>query len=224
MSSFIGPICSIIWKDLLIELRSKETVVPTLVFVLLVVVIFNFAIDPTPTSSDLVAPGALWISFTFAGIIGINRAATLENEQNGLYGLMLCPVKRDVLYFGKSIGSFLFLLIVEATMLPIFSIMFNLPIIIPRIWLVVVLATVGFTAIGTTFSVMTANHNGRDTMLPILFFPIIVPVIIAAVQATGGVITGDPHADYYRWVGLIVAFDTIFLVLGGMTFGSLLGD
>ena len=224
MRSYLAPLFALVWKDLLLELRSRETVAPTLVFALLVVVIFNFALEPRREVAPFVAPAALWVAVTFAGMLGLSRAFMLELEKGGIQGLMLAPVGRDVLYLGKLLASFLFILIMEVLLLPVFLLIFNLPVGLPALWMALVLGALGFAAVGTTFAAMAANARAREMLLPILFLPIVVPVIIAAVAVTGGALQGDPWSEYSRWIGLMAAFDVIFLVAGAMTFDFVLGD
>ena len=224
MRGYWGPVLAILWKDLLLEARTREVIVPVLLFAVLVVVVFNFAIEPRPALVAVVAPGVLWLAFVFAGAMGLTRTFALEKEDGGIEGLMLCPVGRDVLYVGKMLGSLVFLLIVEALTLPVFAALFNLPIWQPELWLLVVLATIGLSAVGTAFSAMVANTRAREVLLPVLFFPILVPVIIAAVEATGAIIEGDAWGGYSRWLGLVAAFDAIFLVIGAITFDYILGE
>ena len=224
MRAFWRPLLVMLWKDTLLDLRTRELVAPMLVFALLVIVVFNFVFDLRPAIVLIVAPGVLWVSFTFAGTLGLSRTFTLEKEHGSIDGLMLCPVSRDILYLGKLLGSFLFILVVEMVMLPIFSILYDLPFFLPELWLILALATLGFGAVGTSFSAMAVNTRAREIMLPLLFFPIVLPVIIAAVEATGGVLRGDPWGDYSRWIGLTVAFDVIFLVVAAMTFDFILGE
>ena len=224
MRDFWGPVLAILWKDLLLEARTREVIVPVLLFAVLVVVVFNFAIEPRPALVAVVAPGVLWLAFVFAGAMGLTRTFALEKEDGGVEGLMLCPVGRDVLYVGKVLGSLVFLLVVEALTLPVFAALFNLPIWQPELWLLVVLATIGLAAVGTVFSAMVANTRAREVLLPVLFFPILVPVIIAAVEATGAIIEGDAWNSYSRWLGLTAAFDAVFLVLGAITFDYVLGE
>ena len=224
MRAYLGPVLAILWKDLLLEARTREVIVPVLLFAVLVVVVFNFAIEPRPALVAVVAPGVLWLAFVFASAMGLTRTFALEKEDGGIEGLMLCPVGRDVIYVGKMLGGLIFLLVVEALTLPIFAALFNLPIWQPELWLLVVLATIGLSAIGTAFSAMAVNTRAREVLLPVLFFPILVPVIIAAVEATGAIIEGDAWESYSRWLGLVAAFDAIFLVLGAITFDYVLGE
>ena len=224
MSDFWVPVLAILWKDLLLEIRTKEVVTPVLVFSLLVVVVFNFAFEPSAALVPIVAPGVLWVAFTFAGTLGLNRAFALERERGGIDGLMLAPVGREQLFLGKMLASFLFVLIVELVMLPVFGILFNLPLFLPGLWLVAVLSTLGFASVGTVFSAMAVNTRAREIMLPVLFFPIVVPVIIAAVEVTRALLAGDPWSEFAHWLGLTAAFDAVFLVVAGVTFDFVLGE
>jgi heme exporter protein B len=218
------PVLAIIWKDVLLESRTREMVMPILVFAFLVIVVFNFVIDPNPTLVAAVAPGVLWVAFTFAGMLGLNRSFSMEKERGGIEGLMLCPVGRDLIYLGKMLGTFMFILIVEFIMLPVFAVLFNLPLFEPGLWLITVLATFGFASVGATFSAMAVNTRAREILLPILFFPIAVPVIIAAAEATRAVLAGDSFGDYSRWIQLMAAFDVVFVVIAALTFDFVLGE
>ena len=218
MKEFSAKVFAIFSKDILSELRSKEIATSVLVFALLVLVIFNFAFEPEGDMIGMVAAGILWVAFTFAGVLGLNRTFATEKENSCLEGLMLCPVERHIIYWGKLAGSFTFMLVVEAIITPIFLILFNLPLWMPGLALIIVLATVGFASVGTLFSALAANTKARDIMLPILFFPIVVPVLIAAVEATGPVLNGKPWGDISTWLQIIVAFDVIFLVVSALVF------
>lgn len=211
-------ILAVLWKDLLLESRTREIVTPIVVFSLLVIVVFSFVLDPNPRLAASVAPGALWVAFTFAGVLGLNRSFALEKERGGMEALLLTPVGRDLLYFGKMLAAFLFMLLVEIIMLPAFSVAFNLPLVQPGLWLIVALATLGFATVGTAFAAMTVNTRAREILLPVLFFPVVAPVIIAAAEATRAVLAGDALVDYSRWVQLIAAFDVIFAVVAAATF------
>ncbi len=224
MKKSLGKVFAILWKDILSELRARDIVTSVLVFALLVIVIFNFAFEPGAEKIGLVAPGVLWVAFTFAGVLSLNRSFVLEKDKGCLEGLMLCPVDREVIYLGKMLGSLTFMLIVEAIVLPIFSIFFNLPLFMPRLALIAVLATVGFISVGTLFSALAVNTKAREIMLPILFFPIVSPVIIAAVKASGLVLQGEPWGSLSSWLQIIVVFDVIFLVVSALVFEFVLEE
>ena len=204
-------VLAILWKDVILELRTKDIVVSALVFALLVIVVFSFAITPTPQTVAFVAPGILWISFTFGGVLGLNRSMALERESGGLHALMLAPVSRDLIFFGKMLGTFLFMLLVEVAVFPVFAALFNFSLLLPGLIPVAVLATLAIATIGTLFATIAANTRSREVMLPLLFFPVVVPVVIAAVEASTAVLQGDSALD--RWIPFLLAFDAVFLVV-----------
>ena len=224
MSRMYARVFAIFWKDVLSEIRTKEIVTAVLVFALLVLVIFNFAFDPvsgTTAASGTtapIAPGILWVAFTFAGILGLNRVFAVEKENASLAGLRLCPVDRMVIFWGKLAGSFTFMLVIAAVITPIFLVLFNLPLFLPRLALIIVLATLGFTSVGTLFSALAMNIRARDIMLPILFLPLVVPVIIGAVETTTCVLAGGPWSDMLTWLEIMIAFDIIYLVVATLMF------
>ena len=224
MTGYVGPMLAILRKDLILELRTKDMLVSMLLFGLLVIVVFNFAIDPTPRIVAMVAPGILWVSFTFGGVLGLNRSFGLEKDSGNLHGLMLAPVSRDALYFGKMLGNFLFMLVVEAIIYPAFAIMFNLPLLIPGFIPVALLATLAISAVGTVFSAMAVNTRSREVMLPALFFPVVVPVIIGAVEATGMLVGVEDDAGMMRWIAFLAVFDAVFLVVCPAVFGMILEE
>ena len=218
MNKVFIKIITIFWKDMLTELRTKEVVVSVFVFALLVIVIFNFAFGDEANLVETAAPGILWVALTFGGVIGFNRIFAVEKEKSRLEGLMLCPMDRAVIYWGKLVGSFTFMLAVAIVVTPIFLALFNLPLFLPRLALIIVLAIIGFAAVGTLFSAVAINTRARDIMLPILFLPVVVPAIVAAVKATAPVLAGRPWADMLTWLQIIIAFDIIYLVIATLVF------
>ena len=218
MRGYLGPVIALVWKDILLEVRSKDIVVSVLVFSLLVLVIFNFAIEPNPRIVGLVAPGVLWVAIVFGGVLGLTRSFALERDRGNLHGLMLAPVGRDTIFFGKMLANFLFMLLVEAAVLPVFAVLFNLSPAVFELATAAVLATLGITTVGTVFSAMAANTRAREVMLPLLFFPVVVPVIVAAVEASGVVIRDEPLGEMLQWLPFLAAFDAIFLVVCPVAF------
>ena len=211
MKAAMLAVFAILWKDVVLELRTKDIVVSALVFALLVIVVFNFAITPTPQTVAFVAPGILWIAFTFGGVLGLNRSIALERESGGMHALMLAPVSRDLIFFGKMLGSLLFMLLVEIIVFPVFAVLYNFSLLLPGLIPVAALATVAIATIGTLFSAIAANTRSREVMLPLLFFPVVVPAVIAAVEASTAVIQGGSPFD--RWLPFLLAFDALFLVV-----------
>ena len=224
MKSFWTPVFAILWKDVLLELRTKDIVVSVLVFALLVIVIFNFALDPTPQMVALVAPGVLWVAFTFGGVLGLTRSFALEKDQGNLHGLMLAPVGRDAIFFGKMLGNFVFMMAVEMVVFPIFAVLFNLSLVMPGLIPVALLATLGVATVGTVFSAMAVNTRSREVMLPLLFFPVVLPAIVAAVEASRSVIQGDAGAGFTPWLPLLGVFDAIFLVVCPVAFSLVIEE
>jgi heme exporter protein B len=195
-----------------------------LVFTLLVIVIFNFAFGTNQTTINLVAPGILWVTFTFAGVLSLNRAFVPEKEQGCLEGLMACPVSREVIYVGKMLSSLLFMLIIEAIALPIFAFLFNLPVLSLQIIVITVLTTIGFVTVGTLFSALAVNTKAREMVLPILFLPVVVPIIIGAVLATGTALAGGSWSELGSWLQIIAVFDVIFLVVSFLVFAYVIEE
>jgi len=215
---FWRKVIAITWKDTLSEMRTREIIFSVLVFTLLVIVIFNFAFVASQETMVLVAPGILWVTFAFAGVLSLNRSFILEKEEGCLEGLMVSPISREVIYVGKMLGSLLFLLIIEAIALPIFAFLFNLAVLSLQLVVITVLTTVGFVAIGTLFSALAVNTKAREMVLPILFLPIIAPIIICAVKASGLALSGEPWSGLSPWLQIIGAFDAIFLVVSFLIF------
>ncbi|MFC1964259.1 heme exporter protein CcmB [Chloroflexota bacterium] len=215
---FWRKVMAVTWKDVLSEMRTKEIIFSVLVFTLLVIVIFNFAFSTSQDTLLLVAPGMLWVTFTFAGILSLNRSFVAEKEEGCLEGLMACPVSREAIYVGKMLGTLLFMLIVEATALLAFAIFFNLRVFSPELILVTVLSTIGFAAVGTLFSALAINTKARDLILPILFLPIVIPVIIGAVRASGLALSGASWSDAVPELRMVAAFDVVFLVVSFLVF------
>ena len=221
---FVRPILVLAWKDVLLEIRTRDIVVSALVFALLVLVVFNFALNVTPRLTDDLAPGILWVSFTFAGILAMNRAFVLEKDKGSLDGLLLTPVSRDSIYFGKMLGVFVFMIVVEVALLPIFAVLFNFSSFSIGLVLAIVLATLGFATVGTLFSAMAVHTRSREIMLPLLFLPVMAPVIIAAVESSADSIGGTGAIGLERWLGLIAVFDAVYLVVCPWVFGLIVEE
>jgi heme exporter protein B len=216
--SFLRKVLAIVWKDVRAELRTKDILSSMLVFAGLSVLIFQFAFDLRADNVRLVLPGVLWIAITFAGVLGLNRSFILEQDRGSLEGLLLAPVDRSAIYFGKLIGNLLFIFIVELLLLPLMTVLFNVWLLSPALLLVVALGTVGYAAVGTLFAALSINTRAREVMLPILLFPVMVPVFVAGVQAVSRLLDGDSLADIVRWVQLLVAYDAIFLAAAMLLF------
>ena len=213
MTHFLQPVLVLLWKDILLEFRSREMIVSVVVFGLLVVVIFNFALSAAAGQVATLAPGIIWVAYAFAGTLAMNRSFVREQEQGGLEGLLLSPVSRDAIFLGKAMGSFLFMLVVEAVLLPVFAAFLGFSLLSFTLAATILLATLGFAVVGTLFSAIAVQTRSRELMLPVLFFPVILPVIIGAVQATTGALGGNTLVGLDRWLPLLAVFDALFLVI-----------
>jgi heme exporter protein B len=218
--NYVRKILTIVWKDVVAEIRTKEMFSAMFIFAVLTVVTFQFAFELRVASRNLVevAPGVLWVSFAFAGILGLNRAFVLEKDRGCLEGLLLAPVDHTAIYFGKMLSTTLFMLVVEAILLPIFLVFFGLNLLQPDILLVVLLGTWGFSGVGTLLSAITARTRAREVLLPILLLPVAAPVLIAAVKATAALLDGLAFGDVGAWLNLLLAYDVIFPAVAFMTF------
>jgi heme exporter protein B len=215
---------AVVWKDLAVELRSRELLSAMLVFALLVVLIFNFALELDAATRVNVTTGVLWVTFTFAGTLGLNRSMASEKDRGCLDGLLLAPVDRSAIYFGKTLGNLIFMLIVEIIVLPVFSGLYNVNLFQPGLILVILLGSEGYVAVGTLLSSMAVQTRTRDILLPILLFPVVIPLLIAAVKASNGFLLGGmlPQGvrmeEIWPWLNLLIVYDLVFTAVSYMVF------
>lgn len=205
----------IVWKDLVSEIRSRETIASMFFFALIVILVFSFSFSLDQQAARELLAGIMWVAFAFTGIIGLGKSFTAELQNDCLEYLQMTPGPKGALYLGKLLANLAFMVTVEIILFPMFVIFFNLDIIeeIHILLLLFFLATFGLAAVGTLFSALTVQIRAREVMLPILLLPLIVPVMIAAVEATKGALGGDPVAQYRQWLELLVIFDTVFAVV-----------
>jgi len=207
-------------KDLRLELRSRTAVLSAFVFAVLVLAIFNFARDATVIGALDLAPGVLWVTFCFAGLLGLNRAFALERENRTLDGLLMAPVSRTSLFAGKALANLAVVALVEGAALPLFALFFGAdlrPVIWPLLG-VIALATIGFVLLGTLLSAIAVSTRFAELLLPILSLPLLVPPIIAAVQLTSRLLAQRPFVELAPWLRLLVAYDIVVLVITLLTF------
>ncbi len=217
-SHFFRTLGAVVWKDLAAELHSRELLSAMLVFALLVILIFNFALELDVKTRSTVTAGVLWVTFTFAGTLGLNRSMSIEKDRGCLDGLLLAPVDRSAIYFGKALGNLIFMLIVEAIVLPIYSVLYNVNLLHPGLLVVTLLGSIGYVTVGTLLATMAVQARTRDILLPILLFPVTIPVILGAVKGSSGFLQGIPMAEITPWINLLVAYDVIFLAVAFMVF------
>ena len=218
--SFLRSTGAILRKDVRSELRTKERLSSMFFFALLILLIFSFAFEPGTEVMGKITPGVLWATFVFTGLLGLNRSFVSEQENGCLQGLLLCPADRGALFLGKMAGNAIFMFIVEAIALPLFAVFLHMSVLphLAQLSLVIVLGTVGFSSVGTLFSAMSVNTKMREVMLPILLFPVAVPVILASVRATEGILRGEGLGQISSWLKIAGAFDVIFVTLSLLVF------
>jgi heme exporter protein B len=226
MNLYLNQIAAIVWKDFVTELKTRELLSAMFIFALLVILIFIFSINLSIVKASEVGPGILWVAFLFAGTIGLNRSFMLEKENGCLMGLMLVPADRTAIYFGKLISNLIFLSIMELFILPLFMIFFNIDLLshLGPLLVVVFLGTLGFCALGTLLSSLSSNLKTREIMLPILLYPLLIPIIIAAVRMTGQILDGTELFDMMKWIGLTASFDIIYIGVSIMTIDHILEE
>ncbi|MDQ4074807.1 MAG: heme exporter protein CcmB [Chloroflexota bacterium] len=224
VATYFESLRTLIWKEMIAEWRSREALSAMFFFSVTSLLIFNFALDLSPVSAQDVVPGILWVTFLFASLLGLNRSFQREKEQSSIEGLMLAPVGRSAIYVAKMVGNFLFLLVIELVALPVMVALFNvaLPLsILP----VLLLGTLGLSAAGTIFAAMAINTRLRDVLLPLMLLPVVVPLLVGSVQATGAVMGGNSLlGSASSSILLIVAFDVIFLTLPSLLFEYVLEE
>src|SRR5256885_15245600 len=184
-------------KDLLVEFRSRTAILSVAVFVVLVLVVFNFGRDPTAVATVDLAPSILWVTFTFAAMLALNRAFQLELENQALDGLLVAPISRTSLYWAKLVANCVFVGVVECVGLPLFVLFFDVPVggVLAPLVGVIALATVGFVAVGTLFSAMVIRTRVAELMLPVLLLPFLIPPLIGAVPVTARPLRGPPLSE-----------------------------
>jgi len=213
-------------KDLAIEWRTKTAFVSSMTFAVLVLAVLFFARDPTAVGAVEVAPGALWVTFTFAAMIGLNRAFLLERENRAMDGILLSQVPPVAVFFGKLAANLVFVGTVELVSLPLFILFYDVPIGrgLPALALITVMATVAFVAVGTLLSSMVVRTRFAELMLPLLLLPFLVPPVVGAVQVTARILAERPLSEVQGWLKLLAAFDIVFVTLSTLLFEATLEE
>ncbi len=210
--AFLRKVWAVAAKDIRAELRAKEVASTMIVFGVLAVIIFGLAFDLRVPKSVMVVPGILWVIVLFAGILGLHRSFGAEIDRETLPGLLLAPVEPSAIYFGKLASNLLYLFLLEICILPLLLVMFDTNLYHPVILLGLFLGTIGYAEVGTFFAALTANTRARESMLPVLLLPVMVPVFMAGVSLTAGILDGRPVSGLTSWLVILAVFDVIFFV------------
>jgi len=222
MSSFWAITAATLAKDLRLEWRSKDAINSMLFFALLVVVIFSFSFDPTAEESRHIAGGLIWVAFLFAAVVALNQTWAREMRNAVLDAYRVSPAPANPLFLAKAFGNFIFVSIIQALMTPLFTVFYNLRPLGPA-WQLIPVAILGSWALvvnGTFFAAMSLHTRSREIMLPILLFPFSIPALVAMVQATNTILTGQDSAKF--WIVLLLTYDVVFTVACLLLFETVL--
>ena len=217
---------AIVWKDLTAERRTKANFNAVVFLAGLILILFGFAIGPDGETIERIAGGVLWLTVLFSGVLSFNRSYEQELEGGALEMLLLYPGDRRSIFVGKLVANLLFVLLVEVVMVPLAAILYDLPLwdVILPLSGVLLLGTFGFVTLGTFYAAMASRLRAREVMLPLLLFPMLVPLLVGAVQATGGILSGDVMDTVGGWVRLLIVFDVIFFVAALFAFEYVIED
>ncbi len=218
VASYLRKIWAIFAKEVRAEFHTKEITSTMVAFGALAVVVLGLAFDLRVPDSKMVVPGGLWVVVLFAGVLGLHRSFGAEVDRGSMAALLLAPMDRSAIYFGKLLANMFFMLYMELLILPLFLILFDTNLFRPWILVGVVLGTFGYAGVGTLFAALTANVRARETMLPILFLPVMIPVFMAGVGLTGGILDGRAMDGLWRWLQLMVVFDVLCITIAFMVF------
>lgn len=221
MPRILSIALAILRKDLLVELRTRESFTAMLVFAVMAVVMFNFALRLRVDTLKPLVPGILWVTLVFAGTLGLSRSVLSEQLNGGFDALMLAPGDRMAVFIGKALANLVFTLAVGVFVLPVMAILFDEGLINPGVLLTVALGCIGYSGAGTLIAVMASSTRAREVFLPILLFPLILPLVVAAVIVTAGFVDRAPFEEFGSWMGVIIAFILIFWTAGTLLFEPL---
>ena len=213
MAEILNAAWLIARKDLTIEFRTRSAFFSAVIFALLGLVIFYFAWDPTAVAVTDLAPGVLWVIFTFSGLLGLHRSFGVESEDHAIDGLLASPISREAIFIGKALANLIFVAAVQLIAIPALMLFYNLPLgdVAAPLIAIAVLAAIGLVAVGTLFSAMAVNTRLAELLLPMLSLPFFVPIVIGASQSTAKLLSGRPVAEAAAWIKLLIAFDIIFV-------------
>lgn len=217
--NFLRKVLAIVHKDITAELHTKEMISAMLVFSVLALLIFSFALDLRGATAEAAAPGVLWSTIAFAGTLGLSRSLAREQQSSCIDGLLLAPVDRTAIFFGKAAGNLLFIVTVEAALLPLFSALFDVALMRLSVLIVLILGTLGYASVGTLLAAIAVNTRAREVMLPVLLLPLAIPVLIGAVRATGALVEGATLGAVGGWIQILVVYDLVIIAVSLLTFG-----
>jgi len=211
VTAYWHAVAAIAWKDVRAEIRSRELINSMLLFTLMTVMIFSLALELDSNARQTTVTGVLWVTIVFAGLLGLSRSLASEKDRGSLDGLLLAPIARSALFFGKMIGNLLFVLVIALVLMVLLTVLFNITLLRPLLFVLVVLGSIGFTTIGTLLSSMSVHARSRETLLPVLLMPVVLPIVISAVRGSTAVLNEMPSQDWLPWVQLLFMADVIYI-------------
>jgi heme exporter protein B len=214
----------LLWKDLLLEVRRRDSLLTMFFFGTLLLFVFHFSFDLPPDKVAEMAPALLWLAFLFTGTLGLTQLFQVERENHTLEALLLSPLDRGALFLAKSCFNLLLMSLVELVVMPLFWILFNLQgwNLLPQLFLVTLLGTVGFCVLGTMMSAITLRARARELLLPLVLFPLMIPVILATIRCMEGIMSAEEVGAAGSWLRLLLGFDVIFLTVGILIFDQVI--
>ncbi len=217
-ASYLRRVQAVAAKEVRTELRAREIVVSMAAFAVLAAVVFGLAFDLRVPRAELVVPGILWVIVLFTGVLGLQRSFGSETDRGTLTGLLLAPVERSAIFFGKAAANLLYFLIVEALLAPTLLFLFDVNLARPMILLGLFLGTLGYAIVGTLFAALTVRSRAREALLPVLLLPVLAPLFIAGVSLTAVVLDARPSGEVWHWVGVLALYDALFLAIALLLF------
>ncbi|KJS49135.1 heme exporter protein CcmB [Desulfosporosinus sp. BICA1-9] len=224
MSSELALITTIFKKDLVSEFRAKESIVTMVTFSVLILVLFSMAFEPSRQTVEEILPGLIWMSLIFSGILGLNRTYAKERFNDCLIGILSTPIAPYQIYLGKAASNLVQLLFVEIITFPLYFIFYDLNLkgSLGMLIIIMLIGSVGFILVGTFLAALTSNLRANEALLPVILFPLLMPVLLAAIEATSAVFTGLTLDQYLPWIKLILVYDLVFLIMPFLLFDYLM--
>jgi heme exporter protein B len=224
MNAFFRFVVAIIQKDLQAELRSRELVATMLLFALLSVLVFSFALQLDKTAREEAVAGVLWVTVIFSSLLGLNRSMAMERENGSMDALLLAPIPRGAIFLGKLLGNFIFTLLVGLLLLPLMSLLYNMNLMSWWLLGILIMGVLGVSIVGTLLAAMTVQTRAREALLPIAMLPVLLPLLLAAVNATNGIISNLPYSDWATWPQVLLLVNLIYFIVSFLSFAFVIEE
>lgn len=221
---FFAVAWAILRKDLQAEMRSRELIGAMGLFALMAILVYSFALELSSQARGETISGVLWVTLIFASILGFNRSLALERDQGNLDALLIAPIARAAIYLGKLVGNLVFIVVVAVVLLPLMTVLFNITLVQPLAILVVAMGSFGFASVGTLLAAMTVQTRARESLLPIVMLPIVLPLLLASVRATSGIVNNAPPELWDTWLLILAALDVIFFATCLLLFSAVVEE